>query len=56
MWAQEIQWQGQIIFFKNVEFSVLTYLAYRQFWDPLLISETVKVSNFKFSTKLEFDE
>jgi len=35
---------------------VLTYLAYRQFWDPLLISATVKVSDFKFSTQLWFDE
>jgi len=35
---------------------VLTYLAYRQLWDPLLISAAVKVSDFKFSTQLGFDE
>ena len=35
---------------------VLTYLEFGQFWDPLLISATVKVSDFKFGTQLGFDE
>jgi len=30
-------------------------LTFRQFWD-LLISATVKVSDFKFGTRLGFDE
>jgi len=31
---------------------VLPYLSFRQFWNPLLISVTVKVSDFKFGTQL----
>jgi len=34
----------------------LPYLAFRQFWDPLLISATVKVCDFKFGTQLGFDK
>jgi len=45
---------GQIIFFEKCR--VLPYLAFRQFWDPLLISATVIFSDFIFGTQLGFDE
>jgi len=31
-------------------------MAFRQFWDPLFVSATIIVSDFKFGTQLGFDE